>query len=96
MIPLLQMKTADTAHTEFLQVTPGPFPVFFLGWGLGTRLAKSQAFATVFTQLMSQAPRWLHVKYIPAKHIVVIETIWKLHTLTFMNSGFTESLRILQ
>ena len=33
MIPLLQTKTADTAHTGILQVTPGPFPDFWVGPG---------------------------------------------------------------
>ena len=33
VIPLLQTKTADTAHREYLQVTPGPFPDFWVGPG---------------------------------------------------------------
>ena len=33
MIPLLQTKTADTAHREYLQVTPGHFPDFWVGPG---------------------------------------------------------------
>ena len=33
MIPLLQTKTADSAHTGSLQVTPGPFPDFRAGPG---------------------------------------------------------------
>ena len=34
VIPLLQTKTADTAHIQqFLQVTPGPFSNFWVGPG---------------------------------------------------------------
>ena len=34
MIPLLQTKTADTQHIQdFLQLTPGPFPNFWVGPG---------------------------------------------------------------
>ena len=41
MIPLLQMKTADTAHTGiFASNTRPPFPIF--GWGLETRLQLEQ------------------------------------------------------
>ena len=37
MIPLLQTKTADTAHTEIFASVTRPLSLFF-GWGLGTRL----------------------------------------------------------
>ena len=33
VIPLLQSKTADTAIQGFLQVTPGPFPDYWVGPG---------------------------------------------------------------
>ena len=33
MIPLLQTKTADTAHTGIFASKPGPFPDFWVGPG---------------------------------------------------------------
>ena len=39
-IPLFQTKTADTAHREFLQVKPGPFPDFWVGPGDEANMTK--------------------------------------------------------
>ena len=45
MFPILQTKTADTAHMVILKVTPGPSPTF--GWGLGTRPLSAGSVNTV-------------------------------------------------
>ena len=73
MIPLLQTKTADKDIREFLQVWPGPLPIF--GWGLETRLPHTQALQAHF--LFSHAERQeIHVAI--CRFVLFLTTMFSL------------------